>query len=244
MTKIRLDKLVQDLHPDLSRSIVQSLIIRGKVSVENRIETKPGLLISPAKRIVVNMAQRKYVSRGGEKLEPVFEERWIDVKDFICLDIGASTGGFTDSLLQHGAAKVYAVDVGHGQLDQKLRLDPRVIVMEKVNIRDLAILPEQVDLITIDVSFISLRLVLPLCHRFLIPEGSIIALCKPQFEADRATVSQGKGVIKDSNTRGKILAEFCSWLVQHSFFIINEATSPLAGPKGNLEHLFHLKEQV
>ncbi len=242
MTKIRLDTLVQSQNQHLSKSAVQSLIMQGMVTIEGKVVSKSGFFVDELSNIELKNNELPYVSRGGLKLQKVFDENLLDVTNAICADIGASTGGFTDCLLQHGAQKVYAIDVGHGQLAEKLRNDTRVVVMEKTHIQNVLTLPDRVNVITIDVSFISLRNVLPHAKSLLHPDGKIIALFKPQFEADKITVSKGKGVIRDLATRQRLIDEFSIWV--HQFFIvISHFPSPIFGPKGNLEELFMLTQK-
>ena len=186
------------------------------------------------------VAGPRYASRGGEKLEHALNVFGIDVAGAVAADIGASTGGFTDCLLQHDASRVYAIDVGRGQLDMRLRREPRVVVMERVNARYLEGLPEPVDLVTVDVAFISLRQVLPAVRRLLRPGGSIVALFKPQFEAARREVGKG-GVIRDPQMHARLIGRFAAWCVNSGLRILGMTASPLLGPAGNREFFFHLR---
>jgi 23S rRNA (cytidine1920-2'-O)/16S rRNA (cytidine1409-2'-O)-methyltransferase len=187
----------------------------------------------------------RFVSRGGEKLDAALEAFAIDVTGFVCADVGASTGGFTDCLLQRGAAKVYAIDVGKGILHWKLRNDPRVVVMEETNVRFVESLPEPVDFVTVDASFISLKILLPVIHRwFPSPPGSgvrdedkVIALIKPQFEAGKKDVSRGDGVIRDPEIHRQVLLDVLTFAQNNGFGIRGLIKSPLLGPKGNVEFL-------
>lgn len=189
--RVRADELLLTRGLATTRSQARSLIMAGRVWHGDRRVEKPGELLPPDTELRLTQEPR-YVSRGGEKLEHALRMFAIDVNDLVCADFGASTGGFTDALLQHGARRVYAIDVGYGQLHYRLRQDSRVVVMERTNVRYLESLPEPIDLVTIDVSFISLRLVLPAARRVLRPGGRVIALVKPQFEAGKGKV--GKGV--------------------------------------------------
>lgn len=223
-----------------SRTQAQALIRAGRVLVAGQPVDKPGTLVPADAPLQVVQAQR-YVSRGGEKLEAALRAFGVNPNGKVCLDIGASTGGFTDCLLQHGAAQVYALDVGRGQLDWKLRSDPRVVVLEGYNARYLAPedLGEPVDLVTLDVSFISLTLVLPPLRGIVRPEGDVIALVKPQFEAGREKVR--RGVVGDPLTHRQVLqrlADFASRELDWS--VRGLVQSPLLGPAGNREFLMHL----
>ncbi len=221
-----------------SRKRAQGLIRAGQVVVNDQLVDKPG------RRVAVGAAVRlrgrlPYVSRGGLKLEAALDGFRLDVAGWVAADVGASTGGFTDCLLQRGAARVYAIDVGYGQLAWKLRQDPRVVVIERTNIRFLEDLPEQVDLVTVDVSFIGLELVLPVVKRLLKPEGQVVALVKPQFEAERRQVGKG-GVVRDPVVHRHVLARLTRWAIEHDLRVLGLIPSPLTGAKGNVEFLQHL----
>ncbi len=189
-----------------TRARAQALILAGVVDVDGRPGSKPGMTVGPDSRIEVRQAGLPYVSRGGLKLAAALDAWSIDVVDLIALDVGASTGGFTDVLLQRGARRVYALDVGYGQLHYRLRQDPRVVVMERINVRHLEALPERPDLAVVDVSFISLRLALPPVFTLLRDEAPIVALVKPQFEAGRDQVGKG-GIVRDPAIRARVLLE-------------------------------------
>lgn len=238
MTKERLDVLLHKRGVAHSRERARRLILAGQVSVNGQTRDKPGMRVPTAAKITVKQKPR-YASRGGAKLEAALRAFKIDVRGLIAADIGASTGGFTDCLLQHGAIRVYAIDVGYGQLAWRLRRNPRVVVMERVNARYLRELPELVDLATVDVSFISLRLVLPAVVRVLTSNGQIVALIKPQFEAGRKQVGRG-GVVKDPAVHRMVLHDVLTWAQSHDLQVKGTIISPLRGPAGNAEFLAHL----
>jgi 23S rRNA (cytidine1920-2'-O)/16S rRNA (cytidine1409-2'-O)-methyltransferase len=221
-----------------SRQQAQRLIMAGQVKVDGRVVDKPGTRV-PQSADITLQETLPYVSRGGLKLEAALDHFAIKVPGLIAADVGASTGGFTDCLLQRGASKVYAIDVGYGQLAWRLRNDPRVVVMERVNVRYLEGLPEPVDLATVDVSFISLERVLPAVIGFLKPGGGIVALIKPQFEAGRRQVGKG-GVVKDPEVHRAVLRRVLLWAEEHGLAVCSLMASPLKGPAGNVEFLAHL----
>ncbi len=226
-----------------SRERARALIMAGQVYVDNRMLDKPGTLIplDADCRLAEAPAELKYVSRGGLKLEKALDTFHLNPRGLVALDVGASTGGFTDCLLTYGAARVYAVDVGHGQLAWALRNDPRVVVMEHTNIRHLTSLPEPIQCAVIDVSFISLRLVLPAIVPLLTPEAWIVALVKPQFEAGKAEVDKGAGVISDPAVHTRVLNELQGWIVEHRPLQVRGLTeSPIHGRDGNKEFLLYL----
>jgi len=239
--KKRLDNLLIEYNLAENKSRAQRLIMAGKVIVDDKIITKPGHFISQTATIKIKQGVQ-FVSRGGEKLEGAIKEFQLDIKDKICADIGASTGGFTDCLLQRGAKKVYAIDVGYGLLDSRLRNDSRVIVMEKINVRHLTKLPESPDIITIDLSFISLRLILPLIKSwFNKNSGDLIILIKPQFEAGRIEASRGKGIIHDPLVHQRILREILYFAEKENYGLRSLMPSPIIGKKGNQEFLAFLE---
>ncbi|MBC7221480.1 TlyA family RNA methyltransferase [Candidatus Bipolaricaulota bacterium] len=240
MKKERLDVLLVARGLAPSRTKAQALILAGQVRVDGVLVDKPATLISEAANIEI-LAPPRYVSRGGEKLAFALFAFAIDPRGKICLDIGASTGGFTDCLLQHGAARVYAVDVGRGQLHWKLRQDPRVVLKEGLNARYLRFedIGEEVDLVTIDVSFISLRLILPRLSGIVRPEGAVIPLVKPQFEAGREKVRAG--VIRDPKTHREVLERIIDFVEKDlGWSVVDAVASPLLGPKGNREFFLHI----
>jgi len=218
-----------------SRNRAQQLIRAGQVLVRDRVHDKPGMEV-PANAAIRIRERLPYVSRGGLKLAAALDAFAIDVTGVVAADVGASTGGFTDCLLQRGAAKVYAIDVGYGQLAWSLRQDERVVVMERTNVRYLDDLPEPVDLATIDVSFISLRLVLPRVAGWLKPAGQIIPLIKPQFEAGREDVGKG-GIIRDPDVHRRVLREILSFAEGQSLRLRGLVPSPITGAEGNVEFL-------
>lgn len=240
--KKRLDQLVLERGLAGSRERARTLIMTGQILVNDMPVDKPGTGVSEDARIVSRSEDIAYVSRGGLKLEHALREFHIDPSGWDCLDVGASTGGFTDCLLQHGAASVCAVDVGYGQLAWKLRQDPRVRVIERTNIRYITEkeLPSPFDLITIDVSFISLRIVVPAIHRFLKPGGRIIALIKPQFEAGKDQVGKG-GVVKDLSVHEAVIDALKAYFAADcGLTAVSVVQSPILGPKGNREFLILL----
>ena len=239
MGKRRLDMLLLERGLFDSREKARVAVMAGSVLVNDRPAVKPASLVDETSHL--RLAERpRYASRGGDKLEHALDTFAVDAANAVVADIGASTGGFTDCLLQRGASRVYAIDVGHGQLDFKLRQDPRVVVMEGVNARYLEALPESIDLVTVDVAFISLRLVLPSARRLLRPGAAIVALFKPQFEAAKREVGKG-GVIRDPLMHATLIGRFAAWCVENGLRIRGLTASPLLGPAGNCEFFFHLR---
>lgn len=241
--KIRLDKLLTDKGLVESREKAKALILEGNVLVNGIVVDKAGALVRSDDTLSVEK-KMPYVSRGGLKLEHALKEFGIDVSGMTAMDTGASTGGFTDCLLQNGAAKVYAVDVGYGQFAWTLRNDERVVLMEKTNIRYLErdSVPDEIDIAVIDVSFISLLKVLPNISGFLKPSGEIVALIKPQFEAERKDIGKG-GVVKDEEKRLETVEKIKSGSEEIGFEVMGTTTSPVKGPKGNVEYLIHLRKK-
>lgn len=239
--KIRLDVLIHQKGLVSSRNKSTALIMEGKVTVDGQTVTKPGFPV-PASAEISIKEPPEFVSRGGLKLKKALEELKPPVKDKICVDAGASTGGFTDCLLKNGAKKVYCIDVGYGVLDSKLRADPRVVSIEKTNIRhfDEALLEDEIDLAVIDVSFISLEKVLPKVREIIKTGGGIIALVKPQFEAPRGATK--KGVVTDEKVRQDAIGKIKNFASGLGLELIGETASPIKGPKGNLEHFLYLKK--
>jgi 23S rRNA (cytidine1920-2'-O)/16S rRNA (cytidine1409-2'-O)-methyltransferase len=236
--KARLDKLVVDKGLAESLQQAQSLIMAGQVLVDGHVVDKAGNRIPESAQVTLRERLR-YVSRGGTKLEHALDRFGIGASGKTAADIGASTGGFTDCLLRRGARKVYAIDVGYGQLAWQIRQDARVVVLDRTNIRHLASLPEPVDLATVDVSFISLEVVLPHVVRLLHPEGEILALIKPQFEAKREEVGRG-GVVRDPTVHRMVLEKVIRRAAKERLRVLGLAPSPLRGPAGNVEFFAHL----
>lgn len=241
MNKIRLDKLLVTKGLIESREKAKALILEGLVLVNDTKTDKAGTLVDSSSDLKI-LQTLPYVSRGGLKLEAALRDFNIDITGRTAMDVGASTGGFTDCLLQNHIKKVYAVDVGYGQLAWKLRNNPKVILLEKTNIRYLArdTIPSKIDIATIDVSFISLLKVIPKVMQFLSPAGEIIALIKPQFEASRKDVGKG-GVIKNETKRTEIVNAIIKEVEKMGFEVKGVIKSPLKGPKGNVEFLIYLK---
>jgi len=235
--KKRLDLLILEKYPQLSRNQIQSFIMQGKVSLEGKILDKSGTLVSVDANLVLDIETPKYVSRGGFKLEKALDHFEVDVKDLVVLDAGLSTGGFADCLLQRGVAKIYGVDVGQAQVHEKISSNPRVVVMEKTNLRYLEKLPELVDLVTLDLSFISILKVMPAVSKLIKPRGKIIALIKPQFEADRKDVKRG-GVVRDESVYDKVINKIKEGMLEFDFEIKGIIESPIRGAtSGNKEFL-------
>ena len=239
MAKRRIDALLVERGLAESREKAQAAVMAGQVFIGEQPAAKPGVLVDEGAEVRL-LASARYVSRGGDKLEHALRTFAIAVSGLVAVDVGASTGGFTDCLLQQGAARVYAVDVGYGQLHYRLRQDPRVVVMERVNARNLEELPEKADIATVDVSFISLEKVLPAVSSLLKPEGRIVALFKPQFQAHRQEVGRG-GVIRDPLLQATLIGRFVAWAVSLGYRIQGLTRSPLLGPAGNQELFFLLR---
>ena len=239
--KKRLDVLLVERGYADSRTKAQAIIMSGQVYVAGQKSDKPGISFEETVEIEVRGATCPYVSRGGLKLEKALRDFNVDPTGFVCSDSGASTGGFTDCLLQQGANKVFAIDVGYGQLDWKIRSDPRVVVMERTNIRYVTqeMLGEPLDLSVIDVSFISLRIVLPAVKALLKSTGQILCLIKPQFEAGKEKVGK-KGVVREPSTHIEVLDGFVKLANELDFKILGLTFSPVKGPEGNIEFLAHL----
>lgn len=241
MDKKRLDVVLEEKGIAHSRSQAQRMIMAGSVRVNDQVMLKPGIKINPNDPIIISQPPR-FVSRGGEKLLAAIEAfGFADLSGKICVDVGASTGGFTDCLLQHGAKRVYAVDVGYGVLDWRIRTDPRVVVMEKTNARYVEGFSDPIDIVVVDASFISLRTLLPVIRRwFITGEGTVIALIKPQFEAGRVETARGSGVIRDPLVHRSVLTTILSAAQEYGYQVEELIRSPLTGPKGNVEFLVQL----
>lgn len=241
--KERLDVLLVQRGLAPSREKAKAMIMEGNVYVNHQKEDKAGANFDSAVPIEVRGNTLAYVSRGGLKLEKAVDQFALSLGGLVCMDIGASTGGFTDCMLQNGAAKVFAVDVGYGQFAWKLRQDPRVVCMEKTNIR--YVTPEDIgealDFASVDVSFISLTKVLPAAKELLRDGAQMVCLIKPQFEAGREKVGK-KGVVRDKKVHLEVLAKIITFAVEQGFSVLNLAFSPIKGPEGNIEYLIHLKK--
>ncbi len=241
--KERLDVLLVKRGLAESREKAKAIIMSGIVYVDDQKEDKAGTAFEDTVRIEVRGSALRYVSRGGLKLEKAVDEFGLSLNGCVCMDVGASTGGFTDCMLQNGAVKVFSVDVGHGQLAWKLRNDPRVVCMEKTNIR--YVTPEEigeaVDFASIDVSFISLTKVLGPVREILKPGGQVVALIKPQFEAGREKVGK-KGVVREKSTHLEVIRKVISYAESLSFSVLNLDYSPIKGPEGNIEYLLQLEK--
>ncbi len=222
-----------------SRAKAHALVMAGQVRVNDQVALKPATAIDTKSTLTVDHGPR-FVSRGGEKLDAALEIFAIDLKGLVCADVGASTGGFTDCMLQRGAAKVYAIDVGKGILHWKLRNYSRVVVMEETNARHVESLPEKVSFVTVDASFISLKILLPVTKKWLADNAQLLCLIKPQFEAGRKDVSRGDGVIRDPEIHRQVLLDVLSFGKNEGFGLLGLIKSPLLGPKGNAEFLVWL----
>lgn len=242
--KKRLDVWLVEKGLAESRSQAQRLIMAGQVRIGQTIAQKPGQMVDPGLEVEVIQPAR-FVSRGGEKLEAALVEFGLtDLAGKVCVDVGSSTGGFTDCLLQHGAARVFAVDVGYGVLHWNLRRDDRVVVMERTNARYLKGFDEKIDFVTIDASFISLKILLPVVRRWLSEDGGeVVALIKPQFEAGQEEAARGEGVIRDSQVHRQVLSGIVDFCQREGWVIRGLMRSPLTGPKGNIEFLIWLSLQ-
>lgn len=241
MAKDRLDILLVERGLVESRSLAQRLIMAGQVRVNGQVIFKPADKVDETAEFSIDQGPR-FVSRGGEKLEEALTA--FDLTDLggkVCADVGASTGGFTDCLLQHNASHVYAIDVGYGILHWKIRQDQRVTVMERTNARNIIRLPEPVALVTVDASFISLKILLPVIRGWFEKSGTVIALIKPQFEAGRQEAARGEGVIRDPLVHQKVLQDVLGAAVIDGYSVRGLIRSPLLGPKGNTEFLVRLE---
>ncbi|MCD4655492.1 TlyA family RNA methyltransferase [bacterium] len=241
MNLIRADKYLTDKGYTESRNRAAELIKAGVVRINGKPVSKPSTMVKRNSPVIIEKSGPGYVSRGALKLEPALEFFNINCKDVVALDCGASTGGFTEILLRRGASHVYAVDVGYGQLHWSLRKNDKVIVMERTNLRTMPenAVTEPLDLVTLDMSFISLKLILEKILKLLAPSGQIVALIKPQFEAGRENVGSG-GVIRDARIHKAVLQDMAQWCLKHGYCLENAVASSITGPKGNREFLFHL----
>ena len=240
--KKRLDCLLFEQGFAQSREKARAMIMAGNVYVDNQKSDKPGTMLPASAKIEVRGATLPYVSRGGLKLEKAMEQFPISLENKVCMDIGASTGGFTDCMLQNGARKVYSIDVGYGQLAWKLRTDARVVNLERTNVRYLTAeqVPEPVDFFSVDVSFISLCLVLPVARQFMADGAQAVCLIKPQFEAGRGKVGK-KGVVRDKAVHEEVIEKIRSFALENGFSVLGLTFSPVKGPEGNIEYLIYLE---
>lgn len=242
--KERLDVILVNMGYAASREKAKAIIMSGNVFIKGQREDKAGATFeTDGLEIEVKENPLKYVSRGGLKLEKALATFPIDLKDSVCMDIGASTGGFTDCMLQNGARKVYSIDVGHGQLDWKLRNDMRVVCLEKTNFRYVTReqIPEEIDFASVDVSFISLKKILPVAHELLKKDGEMVCLIKPQFEAGREKVGK-KGVVRDKKVHEEVVETILEFCLNNGFDVLGLTFSPIKGPEGNIEYLTHIRK--
>ena len=239
----RLDAVMVQQGMVPSRQRAKTLIQNGQISVNGKVCTKPAFAVSETDRIAMEGSDIPFVGRGGLKLEHAVQQMRLSLEGMVCLDIGASTGGFTDCMLQNGAVKVYSVDVGHGQLDWKLRSNPQVVNMEKTNIKVVTkdLLGEMVDFISTDVSFISVTKIIPAVHSILKEEGSLVILIKPQFEAGREKVGKG-GIIKDPKVHAEVIEDTLEAFKEEHLYCHGLTYSPIKGGSGNIEFLAWLKQ--
>jgi 23S rRNA (cytidine1920-2'-O)/16S rRNA (cytidine1409-2'-O)-methyltransferase len=242
LKKIRLDLLLVERGLAETRSKAQAIIMAGQVRVKGEMVDRAGATFAPDVPVSVDSGPR-FVSRGGEKLLGALQAFSFDPQGLVCADVGASTGGFSDCLLQHGALKIYTIDVGKGILHWKLRSDPRIVVMEETNARYVEQLPEKVQLVVCDASFISLKTLLPVFAHWLVEDANVITLIKPQFEAGRVDVARGDGVVRDPLIHRRVLEEILDFVQKQGFGIKGLIRSPLLGPKGNTEFLAWLNRQ-
>lgn len=241
--KKRLDCLIFDQGLAESREKAKALIMSGNVYVNNQKSDKPGTMLPVGTKIEIRGETMRYVSRGGLKLEKAMAVFPVDLKEKITMDIGASTGGFTDCMLQNGAKKVYSIDVGYGQLAWKLRTNPQVVNLERTNVRYLTQeqIPDMVDFFSVDVSFISLCLVLPVARKFMSDNAQAVCLIKPQFEAGRGKVGK-KGVVRDRAVHIEVIEKIRDFVLKNGYSVLGLTFSPVKGPEGNIEYLIYLQK--
>jgi 23S rRNA (cytidine1920-2'-O)/16S rRNA (cytidine1409-2'-O)-methyltransferase len=243
MSKKRLDVKILELHPEYSRRQIQSWIMQGKVIVNDAVITKNGIIVADDARIILNVEEPKYVSRAGFKLEKALDHFNIDVTDLVALDAGLSTGGFSDCLLQRGIKKIYGIDVGYGQVHEKIRVDPRVVVQERTNLREVRDLGEKVDLVTLDLSFISVLKVMDAILSVMKDNGQLIVLIKPQFEAQKGQVGRG-GIIRDPAIHQSVIENVTKGIQAVGFSCIGITESPIEGATGNKEFLAYFRRNA
>lgn len=236
--KKRLDQLTHERYPHYSRTLIQSLIMQGKVLVNGAPVTKPGQKIADDAQVEITAQEQKYVSRAGVKLEHALDHYQIDVSGLVVLDAGLSTGGFSDCLLQRGAAKIYGIDVGHAQVHEKIKNDLRMVIMERTNLRTLTKLPELIDLATLDLSFISVLAVMPAVVPLLKPHAALVVLIKPQFEAGREHVGRG-GIVSDEKVHKQVIERVVTGIEAYGFSCFPVIASPITGASGNKEFLVY-----
>jgi 23S rRNA (cytidine1920-2'-O)/16S rRNA (cytidine1409-2'-O)-methyltransferase len=241
--KQRLDFLVHEKYAQYSRQQIQSWIMQGRVKVDNQVIVKPGVPIALMALVELDAHEPKFVGRAGFKLEAALDHFGIDVAGLTVLDAGLSTGGFTDCLLQRGAKKVYGVDVGYGQVHEKIRLDERVVLLERTNLRDVKDLGEKVGLITLDLSFISILKVMDAVNAVIEPHGQLITLIKPQFEAGRNQVGKG-GVIRDPVVHQEVIENVTQGIIGYGYELVGWLLSPIEGATGNKEFLAYFKRKT
>ena len=239
--KKRLDHLIAEQMPHYTRQQIQGFIMQGKVRVNGVVVTKPGTPCANDVVIDVDVHEPKYVGRAGFKLEKALDEFGIDVTDLVVLDAGLSTGGFTDCLLQCGATKVYGIDVGYGQVHEKIRNDPRVVVLERTNLRHVSTVGERVDLVTLDLSFISVLKVIDAVDHLLKPGGQLVVLIKPQFEAGKGQIGRG-GIVKDAAVHDSVIKAVTEGICAHGYQLHGVIESPIEGASGNKEFLAYFKK--
>lgn len=241
--KKRLDSLIFELGYTQSREKAKAIIMAGLVYIDNQKADKAGTVYHVTSKIEVRGGTPKYVSRGGFKLEKAMQSFPINLTDKITMDIGASTGGFTDCMLQNGAKKVYSIDVGYGQLDWKLRTNPQVVNLERTNVRYITTkeVPDLIDFFSVDVSFISLKLVLPAARKLMNENATAVCLIKPQFEAGRENVGK-KGVVRDPQVHTNVVEMICSFCIENGFSVLGLDFSPIKGPEGNIEYLIYIQK--
>lgn len=239
----RLDVYLSENNTVKSRSLAASLIKQGSVEVNGRICTKASFAVDENDNIRIIGEMPKYVGRGGLKLEKALSHYRLHLDGSVCIDIGASTGGFTDCMLQNGAKKVYSIDVGYGQLAWKLRNDPRVVNLERTNMRKVTReqVPDEIDFFSVDVSFISLKLILPVARQLMSENAQAVCLIKPQFEAGREKVGK-KGVVRDPAVHVEVVRKIFDFCLENGFDVLNLDYSPIKGPEGNIEYLIHLRK--
>ena len=239
----RIDALMVSLGVAPSREKAKEMIKSGNVYLNGKVVSKAGLLASDCDIIEYKGESERYVSRGGLKLEKAVDVFKLDLNGYLCIDIGASTGGFTDCMLQNGAKKVYSIDVGYGQLAWKLRNDPRVVNLERTNMRKVTReqVPDEIDFFSVDVSFISLKLILPVARQLMSENAQAVCLIKPQFEAGREKVGK-KGVVRDPAVHVEVVRKIFDFCLENGFDVLNLDYSPIKGPEGNIEYLIHLRK--